>query len=133
MEIHRKGRSKKEVYEETGATIALDNVSFEVMRGETFVLMGLSGSGKSTLLRCLNRIIEPTEGDIQIDGENITGKNREELREMRRRKLGMIFQNFALLPHRSVLDNVAFGLEIMGVPKEERLKRSDEVLRMVGL
>jgi len=133
LEIHRKGRSKKEVYEETGATIALDNVSFEVMRGETFVLMGLSGSGKSTLLRCLNRIIEPTEGDIQIDGENITGKNREELREMRRRKLGMIFQNFALLPHRSVLDNVAFGLEIMGVPKEERLKRSDEVLRMVGL
>jgi len=133
LEIHRKGRSKKEVYEETGVTIALDNVSFDVIRGETFVLMGLSGSGKSTLLRCLNRLIDPTNGDILIDGEDIIAKNSDDLREIRRRKLGMIFQNFALLPHRTVLDNVAFGLEIMGVSKEERLKRSEEVLRMVGL
>jgi len=131
--LHKNGRSKKDVYEETGATIALDNVSFEVMRGETFVLMGLSGSGKSTLLRCLNRLIEPTDGKITIDGENIIVMNHEELREVRRHKLGMIFQNFALLPHRSVLDNVAFGLEIMGVSKEERHKKSEEILRMVGL
>lgn len=133
LELHRKGRSKQEILEETGSTLALTNVSFDVMPGETFVLMGLSGSGKSTLLRCINRLIKPTEGEIRIDGEEIVGMDQEELRVIRRRKLGMIFQSFALLPHRTVLDNVAFGLEIQGVPVEERHKKAEEVLRMVGL
>lgn len=133
LELHRSGRSKKEVHEETNATIALYNVSFEVMRGETFVLMGLSGSGKSTLLRCINRLIDPTKGEIEIDGEDIIGMDHEELRLIRRRKLGMIFQNFALLPQRNILDNVTFGLEIMGVAKAERNQRAEQVLEMVGL
>ncbi|MEA5037675.1 Glycine betaine transport ATP-binding protein OpuAA [bioreactor metagenome] len=133
LKLHRSGRSKKEVYDETKATIALHNVSFEVMRGETFVLMGLSGSGKSTLLRCINRLIDPTEGEIEIDGVNIVGIDHEELRNIRRHKLGMIFQNFALLPQRNILDNAAFGLEIMGIPKAERNQRAEEVLEMVGL
>ena len=133
LKLHRSGRSKKEVYDETKATIALHNVSFEVMRGETFVLMGLSGSGKSTLLRCINRLIDPTEGEIEIDGVNIVGIDHEELRNIRRHKLGMIFQNFALLPQRNILDNVAFGLEVMGIPKTERNQRAEEVLEMVGL
>ncbi len=133
LALHRSGHSKQEIHEKTGATLALNNVSFEIMRGETFVLMGLSGSGKSTLLRCINRLIEPTEGKILIDGEDIVGMNQEELRTTRRRKLGMIFQSFALLPHRTVLDNVAFGLEIQGIPTDERRKRAEEVLQMVGL
>ncbi len=133
LELHRLGRSKKEVHEETNATIALHNVSFEVMRGETFVLMGLSGSGKSTLLRCINRLIDPTKGEIEIDGEDIISMNHEELRLLRRKKLGMIFQNFALLPQRNILDNVTFGLEIMGISKDERNQRAEQVLEMVGL
>lgn len=133
LELHRKGRSKQEILEETGSTLALTNVSFDVMPGETFVLMGLSGSGKSTLLRCINRLIKPTKGEIRIDGDEIVGMDQEELRMIRRRKLGMIFQSFALLPHRTVLDNVAFGLEIQGVPVEERHKKAEEVLQMVGL
>ncbi|MCT8337927.1 glycine betaine/L-proline ABC transporter ATP-binding protein [Methanoculleus sp. Afa-1] len=133
LELHRKGRSKQEILEETGSTLALTNVSFDVMPGETFVLMGLSGSGKSTLLRCINRLIKPTKGEIRIDGKEIVGMDQEELRMIRRRKLGMIFQSFALLPHRTVLDNVAFGLEIQGVPVEERHKKAEEVLQMVGL
>ena len=133
LELHRIGRSKQEILEETGSTLALTNVSFDVMPGETFVLMGLSGSGKSTLLRCINRLIKPTKGEIRIDGEEIVGMDQEELRMIRRRKLGMIFQSFALLPHRTVLDNVAFGLEIQGVPVEERHKKAEEVLQMVGL
>ncbi|WP_292731665.1 glycine betaine/L-proline ABC transporter ATP-binding protein [Methanoculleus sp.] len=133
LALHRSGRSKQEIYEEIGATLALNNVSFEVMRGETFVLMGLSGSGKSTLLRCINRLIDPTEGEIHIDGEDIVGMSQEELRATRRSKLGMIFQSFALLPHRTVLDNVAFGLEIQGVPEDERHRKAEDVLQMVGL
>ncbi|HKL98176.1 MAG TPA: ATP-binding cassette domain-containing protein, partial [Methanocorpusculum sp.] len=131
LELHRSNRSKKEVHEETGATIALNNISFEVMRGETFVLMGLSGSGKSTLLRCINRLIEPTSGEIIIDGGNIVGMDHQELLLLRRKKLGMIFQNFALLPQRNILDNVAFGLEIMGISKVDRNKRAESVLEMV--
>ncbi len=133
LALHRSGRSKQEIYEETGSTLALNNVSFEVMPGETFVLMGLSGSGKSTLLRCINRLIDPTEGEILIDGEDIVGMSQEELRATRRRKLGMIFQSFALLPHRTVLDNIAFGLEIQGIPADERHRKAEEVLQMVGL
>ncbi len=133
LELHTSGRSKQEIYEQTGSTLALNNVSFEVMPGETFVLMGLSGSGKSTLLRCINRLIDPTEGEIRIDDEDVVGMGQEELRATRRRRLGMIFQNFALLPHKTVLDNVAFGLEIQGIPADERHKKAEEVLQMVGL
>ncbi|KDE56151.1 glycine betaine/L-proline ABC transporter ATP-binding protein [Methanoculleus sp. MH98A] len=133
LELHRTGRSKQEIYEETGSTLALDDVSFDVMPGETFVLMGLSGSGKSTLLRCINRLIEPTAGEILLDGEDIVGMGQEELRTTRRSKLGMIFQSFALLPHKTVLDNVAFGLEIQGISAEERHTKAEEVLQMVGL
>jgi len=133
LELYRAGRSKQEIFEETGSTVALIDISFEVSRGEIFVLMGLSGSGKSTLLRCINRIIEPTAGEIWIDGKDIARMDDDELREIRRRKLGMIFQNFALLPHRTVLDNVAFGLEIQGVSVEERHSKAREMLQMVGL
>ena len=133
LELRKSGCSKEEIYEETGDTLALYDVSFEVMPGEIFVLMGLSGSGKSTLLRCINRLIEPTGGRILIDGEDIVGMSQEELRAVRRRKLGMIFQSFALLPHRTVLDNVVFGLEVQGIPKDERYQRGEELLRMVGL
>ncbi len=133
LKLRNSGCSKEEIYEETKEILALYNVSFEVMPGEIFVLMGLSGSGKSTLLRCINRLIEPTSGRILIGGEDIVGMNQDELREIRRRKLGMIFQSFALLPHRTVLDNVAFGLEIQGIPEEERYRRGEELLRMVGL
>ncbi len=133
LELSNSGRSKEEIYEETGDTLALYDVSFEVMPGEIFVLMGLSGSGKSTLLRCINRLIEPTGGRILIDGDDIVGMSQDELRAVRRRKLGMIFQSFALLPHRTVLDNVVFGLEVQGIPEDERYQRGEELLRMVGL
>lgn len=133
LELSNSGRSKEEIYEETGDTLALYDVSFEVMPGEIFVLMGLSGSGKSTLLRCINRLIEPTGGRILIDGEDIVSMSQEELRAVRRRKLGMIFQSFALLPHRTVLDNIVFGLEVQGIPEDERYQRGEELLRMVGL
>ncbi|WP_242405132.1 quaternary amine ABC transporter ATP-binding protein [Methanoculleus bourgensis] len=133
LELRNSGCSKEEIYEETGDTLALYDVSFEVMPGEIFVLMGLSGSGKSTLLRCINRLIEPTGGRILIDGDDIVGMSQDELRAVRRRKLGMIFQSFALLPHRTVLDNVVFGLEVQGIPEDERYQRGEELLRMVGL
>jgi len=133
LELRKSGCSKEEIYEETGDTLALYDVSFEVMPGEIFVLMGLSGSGKSTLLRCINRLIEPTGGRILIDGDDIVGMSQDELRAVRRRKLGMIFQSFALLPHRTVLDNVVFGLEVQGIPEDERYQRGEELLRMVGL
>lgn len=133
LELHRSGRSKREIYEETGATLALSDISLDIMPGEIFVLMGLSGSGKSTILRCINRLIEPTNGEIRIGGEDIVGMSRDELRETRRRRLGMIFQSFALLPHRTVLDNVAFGLEIQGVPADERFRKAEDMLDMVGL
>ncbi len=128
-----KGYSKDEIFEETKQTIGLNNVSFEVYEGETFVIMGLSGSGKSTLLRCINRLIDPTTGSILIDGQDIASMDAEALRKIRRSKLGMVFQNFALLPHRTVLDNVAYGLEIQGVKKEERYAKAGIAIETVGL
>jgi len=133
IELLDKGLKKQEIFERTGQNVALNNVSFEVYRGEIFVLMGLSGCGKSTLLRCINRLIEPTRGSILIDDQDILEMNQERLRELRRKKLGMIFQSFALLPHRSILDNVAFGLEIQGMPVEERHGKAREAIRLVGL
>lgn len=127
------GFSKERLLEETGHAVGLHDVSLTIAQGEIFVLMGLSGSGKSTLLRCLNRLLEPTRGEIWLDGENVTTMDRPALRLLRRRRLGMVFQRFALLPHRTVIDNVAFGLEIQGMPKEERHRRAQEALALVGL
>jgi glycine betaine/proline transport system ATP-binding protein len=133
VELLDNGIKKQEIFEKTQQNVALNNVSFDVYNGEIFVLMGLSGCGKSTLLRCINRLIEPTRGKISIDGENILDMDQEQLRELRRKKLGMIFQSFALLPHRSILDNVAFGLEIQGMSAEERHGKAREAIRLVGL
>jgi glycine betaine/proline transport system ATP-binding protein len=126
-------KSKAEIQEELGSIVALQDVSFDVSRGETFVVMGLSGSGKSTLVRCLIRLIEPTAGEISIDGEDLLEYSDRELTEFRRRKSAMVFQHFGLLPHRTILDNAAWGLEVQGVQKKQRHERAREVLEMVGL
>jgi glycine betaine/proline transport system ATP-binding protein len=117
----------------TGSTIAVRDVSFEVNPGEVFVVMGLSGSGKSTLVRCLTRLVEPTFGEILLDGEDIRTADEAALREIRRHRISMVFQHFGLLPHRRVIDNVGFGLEIRGDPKAQRLARSRAMLDLVGL
>ncbi len=127
------GKKKQEILEETQQNVALRNVSFDVYEGELFVLMGLSGCGKSTLLRCINRLIEPTRGTVEIDGVNIVGMGEDDLRKLRRTKIGMIFQSFALLPHRTILENVAFGLEIQGMSVPEREKKAQEAIELVGL
>ncbi|WP_460106895.1 quaternary amine ABC transporter ATP-binding protein [Streptomyces sp. YKOK-J1] len=117
----------------TGCTAAVRDVSFDVRKGEVFVVMGLSGSGKSTLVRCLTRLIEPTAGTIVIDGEDVRAMDKVRLRELRRHRAAMVFQHFGLLPHRTVLDNVAYGLEIQGVGKAERRERAAEIVAKVGL
>jgi glycine betaine/proline transport system ATP-binding protein len=113
--------------------IAVRDVSFEVNAGETFVVMGLSGSGKSTLIRCLSRLAEPTAGEIIVDGTDIRKMSESQLRELRRHKISMVFQNFGLLPHRRVLDNVAYGLEVCGVGKAQRHDRAAQMIDLVGL
>jgi glycine betaine/proline transport system ATP-binding protein len=125
--------SSAEIRATTGATVAVRDVSFDVKPGEIFVVMGLSGSGKSTLIRCLTRLIEPTLGEILLDGEDIRKADIERLRELRRRRFSMVFQHFGLLPHRRVIENVAFGLEIRGDPRPERLARARQMLSLVGL
>ena len=125
--------SAAEIREKTGSTVAVRDASFDVAPGEVFVVMGLSGSGKSTLVRCLTRLIEPTAGEILFDGEDIGKVDQKRLRELRRRRFAMVFQHFGLLPHRRVIDNVAFGLEIRGEGKTERHKRAMEMLELVGL
>jgi glycine betaine/proline transport system ATP-binding protein len=125
--------SRSELRAKTGCVAAVRDVSFDVWPGEVFVVMGLSGSGKSTLVRTLIRLIEPTAGTIEIDGQNVTAAKHEDLRELRRRKVSMVFQHFGLLAHRRVIDNVAFGLEVQGMPKSERLERANRMLRLVGL
>ncbi|NGO78683.1 betaine/proline/choline family ABC transporter ATP-binding protein [Streptomyces sp. YC504] len=127
------GLSATELRERTGCTAAVRDVSFEVQRGEVFVVMGLSGSGKSTLVRTLTRLIEPTSGSISIDGEDVLAMDKNRLRELRRHQTAMVFQNFGLLPHRTVLDNVAYGLEIQGMGKAERRAKAMEVVAKVGL
>jgi glycine betaine/proline transport system ATP-binding protein len=133
LKLLREGCSKDEILEKTKQTVGINNVSLAVNEGEIFVLMGLSGSGKSTLLRCLNRLIEPTSGRIVLDGREITHVDEAELREIRRKRLGMVFQRFALFPHRTVLDNVAYGLEVQGVNRQERSEKARAVLELVGL
>jgi glycine betaine/proline transport system ATP-binding protein len=127
------GLSKDEIFNKTGQTVGLYDVSFEVYEGEIFVLMGLSGSGKSTLLRCLNRLIEPTSGSIQVGEEDITKASSERLRLIREKQISMVFQNFALLPHRTIIDNVAYGLEIQDLPKDERHQKAEVAIETVGL
>ncbi|WP_455379897.1 quaternary amine ABC transporter ATP-binding protein [Acidihalobacter prosperus] len=129
----RKGKSKGEVQQEYNAVVGAFDVSLEIMSGEIFVIMGLSGSGKSTLLRLINRLHEPSSGQVLIDDEDITKLKPKELRALRRQKFGMVFQSFALLPHRTVMGNVEFGLEIQGVPKNERQSKSQEIIDTVGL
>lgn len=128
-----KGKSKQEILKETGCTVAVRNANLEIEEGEMFVIMGLSGSGKSTLLRCINRLNEPTIGEIRVNGIDITRSSDKELLQIRRKELAMVFQHFGLLPHRTVLSNVSFGLELQGVPKEEREKKAQESIELVGL
>ncbi|MFE6591324.1 glycine betaine/L-proline ABC transporter ATP-binding protein [Streptomyces sp. NPDC057781] len=125
--------SPAELRSRTGCTAAVADVSFDVRKGEVFVVMGLSGSGKSTLVRCLTRLIEPTAGSIAIDGEDVRAMDKSRLRELRRHRAAMVFQHFGLLPHRTVLDNVAYGLEVQGMGRAERRERAAAIVAKVGL
>jgi glycine betaine/proline transport system ATP-binding protein len=133
IEQSEAGGSRAEVFASTGCTVGVRDVSFDVKRGETFVVMGLSGSGKSTLVRCVSRLTDCTRGQVLLDGDDLTAMDDKELREVRRRKLSMVFQHFGLFPHRTVLDNAAYGLEVQGVAKRERHDRAIRVLEVVGL
>ena len=133
LEMIRANKSKTEILEKTGATVGVYDVNFEVEEGEIFVIMGLSGSGKSTLIRLLNRLIEPTSGNIYIDGQDISSLDKEGLREVRRNKMSMVFQNFGLFPHLTILENTEYGLEIRGVPKEERQAKAEKALENSSL
>ena len=129
----KEGATKDEILENTGHTVGLDNVSLKIEEGETFVCMGLSGSGKSTLIRHLNRLIDPTDGEILIEGTNVMNLNKEQLIEFRRHKMSMVFQRFGLFPHKTVIQNVGYGLEMQGKAEEERNKISMEKINAVGL
>ena len=129
----RKGLGKDEIFEKTGMTVGVSDASFDIREGEIFVIMGLSGSGKSTMVRMLNRLIDVTDGSVLLDGRDITTMTRKELIELRRRDISMVFQSFALMPHQTVLQNTAFGLDVAGVPRAEREERALEALDAVGL
>ena len=129
----KQGKSKQEILKETGCTVAVRNANLEIKEGEMFVIMGLSGSGKSTLVRYINRLNEPSMGEIWLSGRNITSLSDKELLQIRRKEMAMVFQHFGLLPHRTVLSNIAFGLELQGVSKEEREKKAHESIAIVGL
>jgi glycine betaine/proline transport system ATP-binding protein len=131
--IERENLSQNEVLKRYDCVAAVAGVDLEISRGEIFCIMGLSGSGKSTLVRHINRLIEPTAGSVIVDGEDISTKSAQEMRLLRSEKLGMVFQNMALLPHRTVRENIAFGLELRGMPKEQRLAIAEEKLRLVRL
>lgn len=127
------GASRTEILRQTQQTVAVRDVSFSVARGETFVVMGLSGSGKSTLIRCLARLIEPTFGDVLLSGDDLLAMTEEQLIEVRRGRMSMVFQHFGLFPHRKVIDNIAYGLEVQKIAKATRIARATEVLNIVGL
>ncbi len=133
MEMLRQGMGRDEIFAKTGNLVAVDDVSLSVRSGEIFVVMGLSGSGKSTLVRLLNRLIEPTSGSVILEGQDIAPMSAAQLQAVRRKKMAMVFQSFALLPNRNVVDNVAYGLEVAGVPKAERLAQAEAALTRVGL
>ncbi len=130
---NQEGKSKTDVKSETGSVIAVNDATFEVQEQEIFVVMGLSGSGKSTLLRCVNRLVEPTFGSVQVHGEDVTAVGDERLRELRRTKMSMVFQNFGLFPHRSVVGNVEYGLEVGGMERDQRREKARRTLELVGL
>lgn len=131
--MRRQGKTKAEVERATGSTIGAYDATFHVYPGEIFVIIGLSGSGKSTILRAVNGLNVPTDGDVYIDDDHITKMPTKQLREVRRKKIGMVFQHFGLLPNRTVMDNISFGLEIQGMSKSERREAAEETLDMVGL
>lgn len=131
--LAKSGSTRQDIITSVDQTVAVRDVSFDVTRGETFVVMGLSGSGKSTLIRCLSRLIEPSAGEVLLNGADLLAMNEDELREIRRGKISMVFQHFGLFPHRKVIDNIAYGLEVQKVDKATRLARATEVLKIVGL
>ncbi|BAM61963.1 glycine betaine/L-proline ABC transporter ATP-binding protein [Streptococcus dysgalactiae subsp. dysgalactiae] len=133
LEMVKDGKSKSEIFKKTGATVGVYDASFEVKEGEIFVIMGLSGSGKSTLVRMLNRLIEPSTGSILLGGKDISTMSAEQLREVRRHDINMVFQSFALFPHKTILENTEFGLELRGVPKEKRQELAERALDNSGL
>ena len=133
LELARQGVDKQQIFEQTGHAVGVNDASFDVHEGEIFVVMGLSGSGKSTLVRLLNRLIDPTAGAVEIDGRDIATMSEQQLREIRRSDISMVFQSFALMPHLTVLQNTAFGLELSGTPLKERLLRAGAALDQVGL
>ncbi len=133
LTLRDKGLNREEIFKQTGDTLGVSNITFDVYEGEMLVVMGLSGSGKSTFIRCLNRLIEPTEGEILMDGVDVTKLGKKALRNFRRKHFSMVFQNFALLPHRTVRENAEFGLEISGVDKSTRQERAQNALLQVGL
>lgn len=133
VEMSASGQSRADVLAATGCTVGVKDVSLSVQPGETFVVMGLSGSGKSTLIRCIARLTEVTKGEVILDGEDLTAMDENALREVRRKKLSMVFQHFGLFPHRQVIDNAAYGLEVQGISKKERHERAQGVLEVVGL
>ncbi|QLK87041.1 glycine betaine/L-proline ABC transporter ATP-binding protein ProV [Arsenophonus endosymbiont of Aphis craccivora] len=133
FKLINKGLTKEQIFNKTGLAIGVKDANLSIEEGEIFVIMGLSGSGKSTLVRLLNRLIEPTKGQVLIDGEDIANISQEKLRKVRRKKISMVFQSFALMPHLNVLDNVAFGMELAGVAKPERTEKALAALRQVNL
>ncbi len=137
MDLLRQGISKKDVFEKTGQVVGVHDVSFHLKSGSFFCIMGLSGSGKSTLLRCINRLVDPTSGEIYLESEgnriDIARLTKKELKMVRKKQMAMIFQHFALFPYRTVLSNAAFGLEVQGIPKKKREQKAQEILGLVGL
>lgn len=133
LELIHQGKNKNDILEKTGATVGVYDANFEVNEGEIFVIMGLSGSGKSTLVRMLNRLIEPTEGIVKIDGEDVSAMDDDALREVRRKKVSMVFQNFGLFPHKTILENTEYGLEVQKIGKKERREKAEKALDNAGL
>lgn len=131
--LKKAGKDKDTIYKESGVTIALWDVNLEIQKGEIFVIIGLSGSGKSTLVRCFNLLNKPTSGKVYFEGNDIGKFSKEKLNDYRRNKISMVFQQFGLMSHRSVIGNVEYGLEIKGLPKEERRAKAKEMINMVGL
>ena len=132
IDLAKSGSSRAEILQKTKQTVAVRDVSFSVAQGETFVVMGLSGSGKSTLIRCLSRLIEPTQGEISLSGDDLLAMDEDQLRQLRRGRMSMVFQHFGLFPHRKVIDNIAYGLEVQKIDKSTRLARATEILNTVG-
>ncbi len=133
LTLTKEGVSKNDILDQTGATVGVYEANLSINEGEIFVIMGLSGSGKSTLVRMLNRLIEPTSGAVKIDGEDIIQMNEKQLRDVRRQKISMVFQNFGLFPHKTILENTEYGLEVQGIDKKERKERAEKALDNAGL